>query len=217
MRLSSKIKMLLTTVLLTICSFVAAQTSRGDKLFLEGQELQKTMTIDSQDKAIYKFKQAKVAYTSQDKKSMCDNQISICEQNKTQIRQNARPRTRNTNNTEQRNQPQSQEEQPSVRTDAQISFSTTRLDFVAKPNPDKMKNVDIRCNYDDWTLDDTPSWVRIIPSPDRKKIYVSVVEDNNTNEARSCVIIARIEDKIATLTVNQKKKSILDKARDITQ
>lgn len=69
-------------MLATIC---AAQTN-GDKLFLEGQTLQKEKNIASQNQAIKKFKAAKVIYTTPEKKKMCDNQIAICNSNIASLR-----------------------------------------------------------------------------------------------------------------------------------
>lgn len=61
-------------VISTACP-VLAQTSLGDRLFAEGQAFQKKKQYQ---KAIAKYKAAKVAYTSQEKKQMCDNQIKLC-------------------------------------------------------------------------------------------------------------------------------------------
>lgn len=70
-------KNVVTILMLMVTMAVYAQ-SNGDKKFMEGQALQKKQTIASQNLAIKKFEAAKVAYTSEDKKKMCDNQIAIC-------------------------------------------------------------------------------------------------------------------------------------------
>ena len=67
-------------LVLMVASTVTAQ-SNGDKLFMEGQALQQKQTIASQNQAIKKFEAAKVVYTTADKKRMCDNQITICNNN----------------------------------------------------------------------------------------------------------------------------------------
>lgn len=67
-------------IMLMLSSAVFAQ-SNGDKLFMEGQQLQQTQTVNAQNQAIKKFQAAKVVYTTADKKKMCDNQISICQSN----------------------------------------------------------------------------------------------------------------------------------------
>lgn len=76
----SWLKSVTTILLLMVATNVSAQ-SNGDKLFMEGQTLQRKQTIASQNQAIKKFEAAKVVYTSADKKKMCDNQIAICNNN----------------------------------------------------------------------------------------------------------------------------------------
>lgn len=71
------IRNILIMMFFALSSTLMAQTN-GDKLFMEGQELQQTRTVVAQNKAIKKFQAAKVVYTSADKKKMCDNQITIC-------------------------------------------------------------------------------------------------------------------------------------------
>lgn len=61
-----------------MCSLaVVAQTSSGDKLYNQGLELQKTMTVQSQNAAIGKFTSAKKLYDSQTKKNQCDQAIAV--------------------------------------------------------------------------------------------------------------------------------------------
>ena len=69
-----------------LCVAAVALAQNGDKLFIDGQKLQQTMTVAFQNAAIQKFKAAKVAYTTADKKKMCDNQIAICNKNISQIK-----------------------------------------------------------------------------------------------------------------------------------
>ena len=65
---------ILLLALTTSCLF--AQNPMGDKLFKQGMELQKTKTVAKQQQAIAKFKSAKVAYDSAEKKKNCDNAIN---------------------------------------------------------------------------------------------------------------------------------------------
>ncbi len=67
-------------IFFAVCVAAGAQSS-GDKLFLEGQNLQKVLTVGSQNAAIKKFTAAKVVYMTADKKKMCDNQIAVCRSN----------------------------------------------------------------------------------------------------------------------------------------
>ena len=69
------LKLLLFLFAISTACPVLAQTSKGDQLFAEGQAFQKKKQYQ---KAIAKYKAAKVAYTSLEKKQMCDNQIKLC-------------------------------------------------------------------------------------------------------------------------------------------
>ena len=59
------------------CSTVAMAQSQGDKLYNQGLQLQKTMTVASQNQAIAKFNKAKSIYDSAAKKSQCDQAIAV--------------------------------------------------------------------------------------------------------------------------------------------
>lgn len=75
-------------VLLLSCLTYESYAQSGDKLFMEGQQMQQNMTIASQNAAIKKFQAAKVVYTTADKKKMCDNQITICNRNIASLKRN---------------------------------------------------------------------------------------------------------------------------------
>jgi hypothetical protein len=92
MNVKKILKIMLGMALMILPLSVTAQTN-GDKLFLEGQQLQKVLTIDSQNQAIKKFQSAKVVYTTADKKTMCDNQITICNNNIASIRRSRKSTT----------------------------------------------------------------------------------------------------------------------------
>lgn len=68
-------------LVILFCSITVSAQMSGDKLFLEGQKLQQRMTVNAQTSAIKKFRAAKVVYNTTDKKTMCDNQITICRKN----------------------------------------------------------------------------------------------------------------------------------------
>ena len=173
-----------------------AQSSRGDKLFLEGQNLQKTMTIASQNAAIKKFNQAKVAYSSADKKSMCDNQIGICHENIKRIKQ-PKPVKK-------------EEPKPEVK-DTVVSLAVDRLAFKSNPKG-ATQSVKVECNYDDWQIANKPDWVSIYITEDRKKFSVEV-EENDSDDPRSGVVVVQCEDKIVNLVINQNKRSFFKKIK----
>ncbi|MBR1504344.1 MAG: BACON domain-containing protein [Prevotella sp.] len=186
-----------------------AQSSRGDKLFLEGQNLQKTMTIASQNAAIKKFNQAKVAYSSADKKSMCDNQIGICNENIKRIKQ-PKPVKKEEPKPELKD---TVVEEPVVqkRTDVTLSLSVERLDFKSNPKG-VTQSVKVECNYEDWQIANKPDWVSIYITEDRKKFSVEV-EENDSDDPRSGVVVVQCEDKTVNLVINQNKRSFFKKMK----
>ena len=205
---------ILTTFLvcLLLCATnMMGQTSRGDKLFLEGQKLQKTMTLSSQNAAIKKFNQAKVAYTSTDKKSMCDNQISICNEN---IKRMKQPKPVKKDEEPKPEEKDSVVKEPVVqkRTDVELTLSTERLDFKSNPKG-STQSVKVNCNYDDWYVASKPDWVSIYITEDRKKFSVEV-EENDTDDPRSGVVAIQCEDKIVNLVINQNKRTLFKKIKD---
>lgn len=80
MKTNSILRFILSMLMMVFTIGASAQTN-GDKLFMQGQNLQKTQTVAAQNQAIKKFRAAKIVYTTADKKKMCDNQISICNNN----------------------------------------------------------------------------------------------------------------------------------------
>lgn len=62
---------------LVLCSSIVFAQSSGDKLYNQGLQLQKTMTVTAQNQAIAKFKSAKKLYDSAVKKSQCDQAIIV--------------------------------------------------------------------------------------------------------------------------------------------
>lgn len=198
--------------LLLCTTSLMAQSSRGDKLFLEGQNLQKTMTIASQNSAIKKFQQAKVAYTTAEKKSMCDNQISICNENIKRLRQ---PKTKKPKEEEKTVEKDTVPEEPVVqkRTDVELSLSEDRLDFKAVPKEGATQSVSVKCNYDDWEITSKPDWLSVYIADDRKKFSVEV-QPNDTDDNRSGVIMLQCEDKTANLVINQAKKTKFQKIKE---
>lgn len=77
MKASKITRTIVALVMMLIGSLaVSAQTS-GDKLYNQGLQFQKTLTIRSQRNAIAKFTSAKKLYDSQTKKAQCDQAIAV--------------------------------------------------------------------------------------------------------------------------------------------
>ena len=210
------LSVILSIMMFFISTNIMAQSSRGDRLFLEGQKLQKTMTVASQNQAIKKFQQAKVAYTTTEKKDMCDNQISICNDNIKRIRQDAA--AKHAKKKEEKEEPvdtvaaeQPVVEQPAV----ELSLSKSRLDFKANPKSGTTQSVKVNCNYDNWEVSAHPEWVTVYTAKD--KISVEV-EKNSSDEARSGIVTIKCGDKESSIVINQSQlkgfKKIIKKVSD---
>lgn len=77
MRLNMKLRLLVSLILVVFALGASAQ-STGDKLFLEGRKLEQKGTVASLNMAIKKYKAAKTAYTTAEKKKKCTDRIAIC-------------------------------------------------------------------------------------------------------------------------------------------
>lgn len=70
-------RLLVSLILLVVTALVGSAQASGDKLYNQGLELQKTMTVKAQNAAIAKFTSAKKLYDSQAKKNQCDQAINV--------------------------------------------------------------------------------------------------------------------------------------------
>ncbi len=152
----------------------------GDKLFLEGQKLQQKMTVVAQTSAIKKFEAAKAVYTTANKKTMCDDQIEICNKNLISLKKPKDPIV-------------------------ELSLSETKLDFKSNPKEGTVQTVNITCNSDDIKISSKPDWVTVDIAS--KKLFVSV-QNNDTEDERTGVVRVKCYDKEADLEVNQSKPSV---------
>lgn len=188
--------------------------SNGDKLFLEGQQLQKTLTLKAQTQAIKKFQAAKVVYTTAGKKKMCDNQIAICNDNIKSIKRKTKPSS-GTDNSKKKEHEESagtsdtvKSSAPAARKDIRLTLSESRLDFKGKPKEGATQSVVVNCNYDDWEISSKPDWVTVYTATGKFSVEA---QENGTDKERSGVIKVKCGDKEVDLVVNQAKPSILSK------
>lgn len=169
----------------------------GDKLFMDGQQLQQTMTIPSQRAAIKKFQAAKVVYATTDKKKMCDNQISICNKNITSLRKGG---SSNVNVKKSKTLPE-----------VVFSLSQDKVEF----DGDKSGSVNIKVEAasTDWSftipagVEGTDNFLRAIRSNDAKSIDIST-EANGMTISRKQEIYVDFGDKRETIEIIQKGKSV---------
>lgn len=203
MKLVRYMKVVLCTLMLCFTVSAAAQ-SNADKLFMEGQELMKTMTVDKQQQAIKKFTAAKIAYTPAEKKKMCDNQISICNKNIQTIRDKAKAaqqKKQQEAENKQQQEAQPEPEKKDTHVNVQLELSKTRLDFKAEPKEGYTQTVKVKCNYDDWSIAEKPDWVTI--SMAGSEFWVKV--DNNAGDDRSGIVKVQCGNVVKDLIINQSK------------
>lgn len=200
-------RMLVFVLMLCVPAGMVAQ-SNGDKLFMEGQQLQQVQTIASQNAAIKKFRAAKVVYTTAGKKKICDNQIAICNNNIRAIRAKSSSGSGSQNTTQSGTTVTSKKE---THKNVELSLSETRLDFKSKPKEGATQSVEVECNYDDWEIASNPEWVTVYLS---EKKFTVEAEENTGEEDRSGVIVVKCGDKEVNLVVNQDKRKGVEKVMD---
>lgn len=194
-----------------LCTVVGAQSS-GDKLFLEGQNLQKVLTVGSQNAAIKKFTAAKVVYVTADKKKMCDNQIAVCRSNiKSLSVKKTKKSPRKVKETVEEKTVENTVVEVKKRTDVRLKLSEDGLEFKAIPGEGATQSVDVFCNYDDWAIASCPDWATVYTAKDKFTVEVT---DNETSDDRFGHVTVKCEDTEVVLVVKQKKKNFKDKMLD---
>ena len=182
-----------------LCISAAAMAQSGDKLFMEGQQLQQTMTAAAQRAAINKFKAAKVAYTTADKKKMCDNQIAICYKN---INSLSGRRVRTTGKAA-----------TTTTTAASTRFALSQNDVLFDGDTSGSLNIQVEAPNTEWSfsvpsgVDGTENFLRVTRSSDAKSIDIAVQANNKTIE-REQVINVVYDGKTEVVKVKQEGKSV---------
>lgn len=209
-----KIKFLryLMSVMLLFMATIAVAQSTGDKLFLEGQQLQKTMTIASQNAAIKKFQAAKVVYTAAEKKQMCDNQITICNNNIKSIKAKAAAdkKAKEEKEKEEQEAKEKAEKVEKPKEEVKLEVSPGKIEFKGNPNG-KSVTVTVKSNYE-WQVNAKPEWVDIFMAEDKFNVTVT---ENDTDDKRFGDIVVISGDKKATIKVFQKKLNMVDKVKKV--
>lgn len=193
------LKLFLFLSVLAVTMKVHAQTA-GDKLFSQGQQLQMTQTVNSQNQAIAKFTAAKKAYDSSEKKAMCDNQIKICKNNIVTIKKRITPaKEKEVVVVEKEGEEiqQTQKKEPIA-----LSLSVSSIEFKASGKKSDNHEVKVNCNYDTWTYS-CPDWISVTKNGN---ILTLTASANKTSEERSAVLVVECEGTKAELMVYQKNK-----------
>ncbi len=100
-----------------------------------------------------------------------------------------------------------------TRVDVSLRLSKDQIEFKYNPKEGETKIVEVYCNYNDWIIVDSPSWVTVSISVDHKKFLVSATR-NTTGEKRAGIISIKCGKKTVPLIVNQKKPNKLESLRD---
>ena len=188
------------TILFLLCSLVNtfAQTN-GDKLFMEGQKLQQTQTVAAQKRAIRKFQSAKVVYTSADKKKMCDNQISICNNNITSIKKGT-----GRNDRGQKDSTPSEKTVPFSISQDQVLFDGEKIGSVI---------VNVQAPSKEWSYDlpegieGESSFVEVSKNSDSTSLNISA-KANSTTIARTQTINVTHGSSVKKIIVKQQGKDV---------
>lgn len=181
-------------------SVMMAQSS-GDKLYNQGLQLQKTMTVQAQNSAISKFTSAKKLYDSAAKKAQCDNAISV---SRNIIASLKGGKGKNTGGTKG---PQKTEQEPQEEP-ATISLTNTEFSL---DNATKALTVGVTCNKDDWSVSavarpDGSSFLNVAKSAN-DKIIINVPA-NYTTETRDQKVQVKAGSVTADITITQTGKHI---------
>ncbi len=176
--------------------------SAGDKLFKQGQELQMQQTVKAQNLAIAKFAAAKKAYDSADKKTMCDNQIKICENNKkTLSKKHVVKKEVEVVEYNDKAEKEPITEAPKAEP-VNLSLSVSSIEFKSSGKKSDNHQVTVNCNYDSWTYN-CPDWVSVTKNGNVLTLTASV---NDTGSERSAVFSVECKGVKAELMVYQKAK-----------
>lgn len=210
-----KYLLLMMCLALALVPLTAEGQNSADKLFQQGQRFQMKQTVASQNKAIAKFNAAKKAYDSQEKKTMCDNQIQICRNNINTIENKDKQRRQyynNRNNADRREgahttkaetEVEEKKEEPAEeKAPVELSLSKSSLEFKGDGNKDDNHQVTVNCNYTTWTYT-APDWVSITKNGN---ILTLTASPNDTGKERSGKVVVECDGTVAELLVYQKRK-----------
>ncbi len=192
----------LSALLLSV-SVMMAQSS-GDKLYNQGLQLQKTMTVQAQNNAISKFTSAKKLYDSAAKKAQCDNAISVSRNIISSLKSGG-SNTKSNGSKKKNNQTAEpeQKEEP-------ITLSLTNKEF-SLDNETKALSVGVTSNKNDWSVSTVAcangSSFLTAAKSSADKIIINVPA-NYTTETRTQDIQVKAGTVTENITITQTGKPI---------
>ena len=202
---------LLTAIMAFVPSGLHAQ-SMCDKLYAEGVKLQKTQTVSAQRSAITKFEKAKACYDSDAKKNQCDQQIKVCRYT---IKKLSSPKASTTAKPTEKPTDSINSITPIVaekeiqKRNVTLSVSPTQLTFRGKG--EEFKKVKVICNYTDWKVKDSPTWVKYSRSNDGELVIEVPDKNPDTKNVRSGIVTVECEDTNVSIVVVQKRGKLINK------
>lgn len=181
---------LLTLIFTTGIMF--AQSS-GDKLYNQGLQLQKTMTIQAQNSAISKFNSAKKLYDSAAKKAQCDQAISVSRSIIANLKGGGGggKNNRNGGNSAQTHI----QEEVRVAPKLEVSNSQFDLDLIGKT-----LTVNVNTNQDNWSV-----------SPILTSYGSSFISVNKTGDSAFDIIVPQ------NYSAQSREQKVMVTAGDITK
>lgn len=199
-------------ILILFMSFMAIgqaihAQSTADKLYSQGVTYMKTMTIASQKKAISSFEKAKIAFDSQAKKNLCDEQIIACRniiqklttpKSKLDPKVQTPPMTIDTSKTTPI--------ENIVMPKTEISINPSEITIPAKGG--KYIEVSVDCNDGEWKVGACPDWISFTSSS--TKLLVKAERNKDKKNERAGIITIVANGTKAELIVKQLKAGILD-------
>ncbi len=192
------LKNIVVTVIMMMGAMSGFAQSNGDKLFMEGQVLQRRQTIVSQHQAIKKFEAAKVVYTSADKKRMCDNQIAICNNNISSLKSASSKRSK---------------EKTQTVIAQEVKFSLSKNFILFDGDKNGMSSISVTAPSTDWSfkssegIEGEENYVKATRSSDAKSIDFEVEANPSTLERHQSFVIS-YENMTDTILVSQSGKEV---------
>ena len=161
---------------IVLCAAIAMAQSSGDRLYSQGLQLQKTITIPAQNQAISKFQSAKKMYDSSAKKAQCDQAIQVSQGIIKHLKSNpSKPINPGKNNKDE----VVQEIIPSL----EIGPANTTFDVNCDGNSIQIA---VTTNQEDWDVAPVSDGNKIFAQATKRddKIFIYVMP-NNTYESRT--------------------------------
>lgn len=199
-----KIILIMFLSVFAVCQIMFAQKiSSADKLYSQGVKYMKTMTVASQKKAISSFIKAKVAFDSQTKKHLCDEQITTC---RNIIQKLSIPKTNSKHKSLSPEIPSDTtigadipvKEFPEI-VETKISVTPSEITIPAKGG--KYIEVSVDCNVVEWKVGSCPAWISVTSSS--TKLLVKAEKNKDKKNERTGIITIVANGVEAELKVKQ--------------